>query len=285
MAHIYEQLQFDRLSLTDPRVVEKSLVQRRRERSGEPENIFDEEMCVGPNLAAPGSPDAAVAPPAANTDGPAVAGASPRQRRLGGSGFAVYEDATGKPGLITTSPNASITLHLKPSGGGRPQAQQPAGSASGSSSGSGGRFLVVVLGYLSSYRRMAAFDAQLTVSPCACPRPCSGDASRREAPASGRSGSGRTVDEWCSKVGLSQRKKSSMTRRIDGRIHDRVSVYSTAFLALELPTRPPSDGPMPCAFLTVTAAAAVAAGEETGRLGGLKVKLYDVSWAWSDALP
>ena len=165
-----------------------------------------------------------------------------------GSGFSIYEDVPKKPALIATSAGASVILRLSP-----PKVSK---STLAHSKNVYRPWLVVVVGYLSSYSNMAEFDIEVFAKSGSCPTDSSG---------------------WRPSAG-----EVFVNGRINGSIEEHLSVYTTKVFSGRLPLEagvhltPGSDM---CIWLRAHALGNHLTGMSS------KVKLYDISWTWTDQDP
>lgn len=169
-----------------------------------------------------------------------------------GSGFSIYEDVPNKPGLIATSAGASVILRLSP-----PKVPK---SAFVHSKNVYRPWLVIVLGYLSSYSNMAAFEIEVAALAGTCPA---------------ESGWEPEADA------------SFVLGRVDGLISEHVSIYTTKVFSGRLPQQASIhtvSGPAPCILLRARVLRDEPSVDDHSILiqTGLKVKLYDISWTWTE---
>jgi len=165
-----------------------------------------------------------------------------------GSGFSIYEDVPKKPGLIATTAGASVIFRLSP-----PKISK---STLAHLKNVYRPWLVAVIGYLSSYSSMAEFEIEVSAQSGPCPTDSSG---------------------WKPSA-----DEVFVNGRIDGLIEEHLSVYTTKVISGQLPQEagvhltPGSDM---CIWLRACALGDHIRGKSS------KVKLYDISWTWTDQDP
>ena len=266
LARMYER-RFERLKLTDAAAVRSSQARAAAASKG----ILETHVVEVPVAAGSSS----LLFEAGNSNGGVSNGGA-------GGGFAVAEDVAGKPGLIAETPGASIALALGGIAGvaaagvftaetARPALKGKLQTHPGSSADKAGPYLVLVLGYLTSYEKMGAFYA----SVAACPEPAEGGVEGTGTSKTGKSGCVEVIPKT----------------RVKGlKPSENVSVFTTTVLSGALPpdTRLGASmrgAAMHCLVLALSVAANEPGGGVRDGTAGGKVKLYEASWTWVEEDP
>ena len=235
--------------------------------------------------------------------------------------FTVAEDVVRKPGLISNVAGASVTIELGPP---PPQqlrrayrerpVDRPATFGDHRPppkfwSQSSPRAVMVVVGHLVSYEGMGAFDAEVVarLGPCANATPSTAAATASSTGAA-RTAAARPRPATAAATAAGANAPATTTRsvpsaferlgslRVDGLRPTRVSVYATSVLSAALPERMTASaataaaateglaGPAEAGASPICVALRVTVASVPGRAAS-KVKLYDVSWAWTNEAP